>query len=146
MAWDYNEWYRRKGKRVLSERRKKRYQNSPAYRETQRKRAREYYQRTRSATDVKDRTTVIARSGERYHTIGRVSKMINRNPQQIRDYHASGMLPDPLFTDTRGWRLYTAEQIMLMRRIFKQLDLNKLTPTEASRMIHDEWKERLNAA
>lgn len=121
MAWDFDEWYE-ENKERLSRERKLKYRSNKEYREKRKAASRDYYDRTKRRLRPVDRFSVSNKRGERFVTIGRVAALINRHVETVRGYHRRGVIPNPTVFDSRGWRLYTQEQLNLMVSAFHRLD------------------------
>lgn len=136
MPWIYKDWYE-DNKRELSERRKKRYRQDPEYRKKARDNAKRYYNK-KTGGGPKSRT-IFTQKGERYFSIGELSKRIGKSIQTIREYHRFGVIPIS-FSDNRGWRLYNESQVILMERIFRQFDEKKIKSLkQVSEILDKEW-------
>ncbi len=92
-----------------------------------------------------DRRTIVTEDGARFVSIGRVSRMIGRETASIRRYHRMGVIPQPLFFDRRGWRLYSVDQVMLLRRVFRRLenpeDQEVRNLMHVRNLLQTEWAE-----
>lgn len=138
--FDYKTWYEKNKKRLSAERKKK-YREDREHREKTRRRSRRYWREKKAVTVPADRTLIRSPSGE-YFTIGRLARMINRQPSTVRDYHAQGVIPQPDYYDSRGWRLYTRGQAMLVQRVFRRFDDGDLQSlAEVSRILEEEWTD-----
>lgn len=139
MTWDKDWYHNRGGKESIARRRRNRYKTDPAYRALQKKRARDHYKQKKKKLSPVDRTVVRADSG-RYLTIGRAAAAINRKVQTVRMYHKNGVFPEAKFFDSRGWRLYTADQVGMLRDQFQRLDSGELSSlAELSRVVKSLW-------
>jgi DNA-binding transcriptional MerR regulator len=58
----------------------------------------------------------------------------------VREYHNTGIIPQPTHFDTRGWRLYTPEQVALARDLFAKYDAKKLTRQQLIEQLQRGWK------
>jgi hypothetical protein len=56
-----------------------------------------------------------------------------------------GVIPQPLFFDRRGWRLYSVDQVMLLRRVFRRLenpeDQEVRNLMHVRNLLQTEWAE-----
>lgn len=141
MAFNYKDWYE-KNKVRLSEKRKKDYKEKPAVRKAARKRASNYYKSHKKVMDPVDRMVVKTADGYKFFSIGKVARAINRKLDTVRRYHAKGVIPEPKYYDSRGWRLYTREQALLLQKAFKNLDTEKFKSLgEVSEYLTERWEE-----
>ena len=144
-TWSYEQWYR-ENRESLSRRRKEKYRNDPAYRLARINSARRSYSTEKlRGRPVIDRKIVRRADGSAFFSIGHLSVMINRGIQTIREYHKKGVIPAPRFFDSRGWRLYTPNQMRLMRSVFRDFDEGRLsTLKDVERTLRLSWEERSN--
>lgn len=144
MTWSYKEWYRQNKEKVNAKRRKK-YDEDAAFREKTQTRALEGYHAKRKTMAPTDRRTVVDEQGERFFSIGRIARLIGRQIESVRKYHRMGILPDPTYFDARGWRLYTRQQALLIRQVFRrfqeQTDVEVRTLADVRRVLHERWAE-----
>lgn len=138
--WDYKDWYK-ENKKKLSKKRKRRYRDDRQYREECKKRARGYYNSNKKMMQPKDRFRIRSADNKIYFTIGRVASMINRTIGRIREYHKSGMIPQPLYFDRRGWRLYTMKQVTLMQDAFEGVDRGGWSWEALKKYLEDNWED-----
>ena len=141
MTWLYEDWYR-EHKAEISATRKRKYKKNKAYRDEAKKRARDYYNRNKKVMRPVDRFRVRDADGKNYVTIGRVARAIGRVVDVVRSYHRRGVLPDTGFVDTRGWRLYTNGQLLLLMRAFKMFDRKELKSLgEVGEYLNEHWRD-----
>lgn len=142
--FDFKSWWSLHGADVNAKRRAA-YRQDPQYRDDKKKEFREHYRRARRNMTPVDRRTVVSGSGRLYLTIGRVARIIRRDANSIRRYHKMGVIPEPRFYDSRGWRLYTPSQADFMRRVFERLDNPENTSvrslTDVRRLLDRRWVE-----
>lgn len=55
--------------------------------------------------------------------ISELAEYLGRTTQTVRKWELSGVLPNSLFRDKRGYRLYTREQIMLIGKVAEESKL-----------------------
>lgn len=55
--------------------------------------------------------------------IGELADYLGRTTQTVRKWELSGVLPNTLFRNKRGYRLYTREQIMLIGKTAEETQL-----------------------
>jgi DNA-binding transcriptional MerR regulator len=145
MGWTYKKWYQENRKQLLHDRRR-RYHTDPAYRKRRIKEASESYYRRRSRDGLPaDRRLIRTSSGGEFYSIGRLAEEINRSVQTIREYHSNDVIPTPLYFDSRGWRLYSDRQIVLLRDVFYRFDKQELRSlAEVASVLRREWKDGEN--
>lgn len=139
MAKTYEEWYK-ENKARLSKKRKERYKKDIEFRETRKKQARDYYEEKKQSTEPRDKTVITTDLGMELITIGKLAVVIKREIQTIRAYHRDKVIPSPDHFDTRGWRLYTIAQALLLKDTFERFDAGELhSLAEVTEVIHNEW-------
>lgn len=127
----------------LLRKKKERYAKDAKYKKDAKKRSRLRYLALRAKKPILDRKTIIGKRGERYLTIGKLSIMINRGQDAIRRYHKRGVIPMPKHFDTRGWRLYSVHEALVLQEAFVQLDRRLLSNlTEVARFIKSKWRKK----
>lgn len=113
-AANFAKWYESKGRKAHSERRKKKYDEDPVYREQVLARNREVKQRIRVPSD--GRITRFVDGAEiLVFRIGQVAEQIGKSVGIIRDWEKDGTIPAPSFEDTQ--RLYTERQVGLLKEL-----------------------------
>jgi hypothetical protein len=117
----FKEWWDKNKERLNKERREK-YHSDPEFRQLAKEKSRRNYRIVRRRDNPVDRYAIRDANGNRYWTIGRIARIINRPIPTIRSYHIAGVLPEPTVVDSRKWRLYTSAQAALLRQAFKALD------------------------
>ena len=119
----YQKDYYRKHRDDIRANRKHRYAtNDRAYREGALQRARERYEQFKKERPETSRYEVIDANGQVFSTIGQLGTAIRRSLSTIRKYHQRGIIPTPTQYDTRGWRLYTATEVALLKQAFGDFD------------------------
>ena len=74
--------------------------------------------------------------------IGELADYLGRTTQTVRKWELSGVLPNTLFINKRGYRLYTREQIMLIGKTAEETQL--MTGRQYSKIKFSKLvKERL---
>lgn len=140
MAWTYKDYYK-KNKTALLAKRRRRYREDVKYREQQIGRAKRSYKVKKKGNILSvDRRLVQGVDGRRFFSIGKVGQAINRKPYTIREYHKNGIIPEPNCFDNRGWRLYSAIQVRLLKRTFMMFDNGQLkTLQDVAGLLEGEW-------
>jgi hypothetical protein len=125
--------YWQKEKDRINKQRREKYRANRAFRKEQIELATKYYHDKVKKPTVVDRRMIVGEDGARFLSIGRVSRLIGRKISSIRRYHYDGIIPEPSFYDSRGWRLYTVHQAQLLQRTFRQYDDPQ--NTEVTRLV-----------
>ncbi len=121
MARTFQDWYNENKDRLSAER-KLEYRRNPVLRQRRQRQALTRYRTLKRRERPIDRRSVVNQEGARFISIGRLSHLISRDVMSIRRYHRQGVIPEPLFHDARGWRLYSMEQAILLRRVFRRFE------------------------
>jgi hypothetical protein len=145
MGWTYKKWYTENKERLLSERKEK-YHSDPEYRRRRIREASEsYYRRRQEPKEIADRRLIQTTSGGEFFSIGKVSDLIGKKIQTIREYHRNGVIPQPQYSNTRGWRLYSRRQAELLMRVFSAFDDKDddsvTSLSHVSVLVRKEWKD-----
>lgn len=114
----YNKQYYRDNRADLLADRRRRYQEDAEYRGRVKQQARSHYHRRHTA---KKESAVVAVERKLF-PISKLAKAINRKVETVRDYHKKGILQDSYYRDSRGWRMYTRDQILALSKIFSAFD------------------------
>lgn len=138
MAFDQRNYYRENKARIAKQR-KSRYENDPDYRRGIKSRA--ILRKRANRSEPTEKGVIITSQGT-FITIGRLAKFIGREIRTIRTYHRTGILPTPTHFDTRGWRLYTTNQAILIKAAFESLDRGELAGLkDIFGLVNKEWEE-----
>jgi hypothetical protein len=129
--------YYEQHKEEINRRRREKYNLNPERRQTVLDQNKDYYRRVRRKPGA-SRTVVHSSTGN-FFSMSVVATRINRKPATIREYHRQGVLPEPLHYDTRGWRLYTKAQVLLLIKAFADYDAKKLTKAELTQTLAKGW-------
>ena len=136
----YNSTYYEKNKDKIAERRKKKYWSDPSYRNTVRSSSRERYQETAKSKDARIGYTVKRADGQELYTITYAAQVANRKEETLRSWEKAGDVPKTTYTDSRGWRLYTAHQIEILSIAFKKYDEGEWTREIVRSYLHNNWR------
>lgn len=138
MAFDFKNYYD-KNKEEINEKRREKYSQDKAYRESMKAQAREYWHKNHVPSDP---TTIKDASGKQFFSISHLSDAINRKVNTIQQYYARGVLPEPTHFNNRGWRLYTVKQLNLLASLFAEVDNGDLSIQEVRAALKKEWRKR----
>jgi len=131
MAFEFKNYYD-KNKMTINQRRRDRYAEDKVYRKKARKAAQDYWDKNKPPPSDQ---TIIQNDGMTLKTIGHAARAAGRSVCTIRQYHQTGVIPEPTYYDHRGWRLYTVAQIKLLARLLK----GKLTLAEVKKELAKKW-------
>lgn len=114
----YNKRYYRDNRAELLADRRRRYREDATYRGRIKQQARSHYHQRRNA---KKESAVVAVERKLF-PISKLAKAVKRKVETVRDYHKKGILQDSYYRDSRGWRMYTRDQILALSQIFSAFD------------------------
>lgn len=146
----YNKEYYDDNKAAISAVKKKRYQEDRMYRQQVQLTSIEYYNKYQKRRNPIDRR--IIQDGDKcYYTIGKLAKALGKSVFTIRSYYKPiirksrviryPIMPDPIYYDSRGWRLFNKRQIILCVKVFKKFNSGELkTLTEVGDILLKGWK------
>ena len=138
----FQDWWNENKARKNAERRTT-YRDNPVVRESRKAQALAHYRTKVRRERPIDRRSVVTEDGVRFMSIGRLARLIGRQIDSVRRYERTGVIPEPLYFDTRGWRLYTVSQAMLMRRVFRRFenkeDMEVKTLNDVAALLHVDW-------
>lgn len=158
---EYSKAYYRKNREEIAEKKKKRYESDPEYKEEILERARERRHRIalereerRKKEPKKDPMTPhvfalnvggIDRKLNMY-TAGQLALLVGRKTQTIRLWERNGILPEALYRSMAGDRLYTEFQIRNISRIYDQVvsefgnkARTRIGQTNFSKLVSEFW-------
>lgn len=139
-----------KNKEERNRLRREKYASNRPHRDRLKEKALEHYRNSVRRDRPIDRRSVVTEDGIRFMSIGRLARLIGRQIDSVRRYQRMGVIPEPMYFDTRGWRLYTVNQAMLLRRVFQRFenkeDLEVRNLNDVAALLHAEWQEQGGAA
>jgi hypothetical protein len=111
---DYYSSYYQRNKKAIMARKKELLDSSATRREYYKRMGREWRKEHRKGTVA--RTIMLSENNERLYTIVHAANATGLSIPRFRDMIKSGIIPEASIKDARGWRLYTEDQIGLIRR------------------------------
>lgn len=136
---DYNADYYQRNKERIAEQRRQKYQEDAKLRNKARARARRRYHEQLKSPDRKVGYTVKKVNGVPLYTIQYAASITDRRPDFIRSWEKQGFIPKSTYTDSRGWRLYTEDQIKAMGFAFKKYDDGEWTKIQVRDYLSNHW-------
>ena len=159
----YNKKYYEENREELLAKKAKRYREDPDYqaqikersaarkkRLAQEKRAKGIKPKRRQP--YKPRIHTVEINGEdrevEMFTLGRLAMMLDRKIGTLRLWESKGILPQPLYRDGRGVRLYTALQVQLILKAWREVKREhgdklrrRLANTEFPAALRQIWED-----
>jgi len=136
----YNREYYLRKKHYISQYRKKRYHSSPTIREKAKARSRSYYHKYRRSPNKRIGYTVKNVDGLQLYTIDYVAQVVGKSQDFIRHMEKRGVIPKSLYTDSRGWRLYTARQIEAIQIAFNKKEAGEIDLDGVAEYLKINWE------
>lgn len=136
---EYNREYYNKRKELISQRRKQKYWSDSDYRASVRNLSRNRYRTTAKSTDPKIGYTVKRSDGIDLYTIKYAAQVTGKKEETIRSWEKTGIIPASTYTDSRGWRLYTAAQIELLANAFRRHNSGEWTKEIVRDYLKNNW-------
>lgn len=112
----YYSTYYQKNKKKIKEQRKVRYHKSEAVRKYHREYTDEWREKHATKGKRSNRTVMLSDSGERLFTSRYACAAFGYSEQYFRTLCLRGVIPNASYRDARGWRLYTADQLALLKK------------------------------
>ena len=132
-GFDYKTYYENNKEEILKKRREK-YKKDSSFRKRQRIRTANIYAKKKKRHKPVDKQNIKG-----YLSIGKVARLTGRSISQLRHYHKKGWIPEPTAFDSRGWRLYTKNQVNLLIHAFKNMRQRGLTVEKALEPTKEDW-------
>jgi hypothetical protein len=136
---EYNRMYYRRRKEEIAKNRKKKYWSDPSYRNQLRADARRRYEEETKDRDPRIGYTIKKVNNRELYTITYAAQVTNRTEDTIRSWEKTGDIPLSTYTDSRGWRLYTAHQINLLATAFQKMDTGEWTREIVRTYLKNKW-------
>lgn len=146
----YSTYYQKNKKKIIA-RRIERYKKSEAVREYHHEQTEAWRKANpQRKGERSNRTVMLSESGEHLFTARYACAAFGYSEEHFRTLCLRGVIPQASYRDSRGWRLYTADQIALLKKAgthYEGVDPWKVQailftywqdPKEALKMDHDE--------
>lgn len=135
----YSKEYYEKNKGVIAERRKLKYWSQPAVREKAKKASRERYRALNEPGKEKMYSVKATTDGNMLLTISHIAEAVGFSVEYLRDLERDGILPKALHHDSRGWRLYTVQQVAAVEYALKMMRTTGWTRERVSEYLSEKW-------
>ena len=141
---NYNAQYYAKKKEDILAKRKQKYWSDPNHRAKVRAKSRRRYRQLLRSPNKRIGYTTKRKNSKDLFSISYVCDVVGKQPSTIRALERDGHIPMTLFTDSRGWRLYTDRQIDLLSYAFSNYDDKKWTKEEMQKYLTYHWDKKEN--
>jgi len=137
---EYNRQYYAKKKAEINRRRRERYWEDEAHRKGLQDAARTRYRTLYSSVDKHAGYTVKRKDGVPLFSIQYAAGVMGRSPEMIRAWEKNGLIPKTSYTDSRGWRLYTSDQIDLLGIAIKNFKSKQWDKDMVKKFLFENWQ------
>lgn len=138
---EYQKDYYKENKRLISDLRKIRYRTDKNYREKIKRRSKSRYRRRLRSPDKKLGYTVKIVGGVPVFSVKYVLGVISKSRDFLDAWEASGHIPRSTYVDTRGWRLYSQNQIDLLDVAIGMYDKRDWNKEQVRNFLVGRWEE-----
>jgi hypothetical protein len=138
---EYHKEYYRQHKHSILEARRKKYESDDKYREQAKERFKKRYNKHLRSPSKEIGYTIKKVNGKQLFSIKYVAEMTGLSTIDVRRLEYDGFIPKSLYTDKRGWRLYTEWQVKSITVALSALKKENITKNEAKEFIKKEWRK-----
>jgi len=136
----HKSYYKEHRKNILADRKKK-YKNDAEYRQKAKNRFKKRYDVHLRSPSKEVGYTVKKVNGRQLFSIKYMAEMTGLSSGDIRELEHKGIIPKSLYTDRRGWRLYTEQQVKLVAVVLVRQSAGDIRPVEAIELIKRDWRK-----
>lgn len=140
---EYNERYYRENKIRILEKRKEKYKTDPAYRMRIQLNCQKSYRKRLKSKSKRIGYTIKKKGGMELFSLAFITKLTGKSNEVIWRLENKGVIPIPLYTDAREWRLYTEDQVKRVAMALDHLDTGNWTQDQVSFYLHKHWKKEI---
>ena len=138
----YQRNYYEKHRDEINERRRKKYWDFADHREQVKADALARYHAKRVGIDKNANYTIKNVDGVPLFSIQYVARITGKSQETLRDWEKKGIMPQSVYTDSRGWRFYTSSQVESIGTAVKNYS-EKMWGIEQVRIfLHTHWDEK----
>lgn len=109
-----------------------------------------YREKNRERLNAKRRAKYIPRTpwnpklvdgpdGRRFFTIGAISEFTGYTTHTLRTFERWGQIPKALYANSKGWRLYTRAQTVLLVDLLKKLRNKETSKAHVAEKLKECW-------
>ncbi len=140
---EYNKKYYRENKLRVLEKSKERYKNDPEYRMRMQLSSKRHYHKRLRSRSKRIGYTIKKKGGMELFSLAFITKLTGKSNEVIWRLEKKGVIPTPLYTDAREWRLYTEDQVKRVATALDWLDKGLWSLDEVRNYLHKYWKENI---
>lgn len=134
----YYSTYYQKNKKKIKAQRRTRYQKSEAVREYHQEQTGNW-RKTQNKGERSNRTVMLSESGEHLFTARYACAAFGYSEGYFRTLCLRGIIPNASYRDSRGWRLYTADQIALLKKAGTHFE--GIDPYKVQAILFTYWQD-----
>ncbi len=138
---EYNKNYYRENKVRIAEKRKDKYKTDPEYRMRIQLNCQRSYRKRLKSKSKRIGYTIKKKGGMELFSLAFITKLTGKSNEVIWRLEKKGVIPVPLYTDAREWRLYTEDQVKRVATALDNLDTGIWTQDQVSFYLHKHWKK-----
>lgn len=135
----YYSTYYQKNKKKIKAQRRGRYNKSEAVRKYHSEQTETWRKENKNKGERSNRTVMLSKNGEHLFTARYACAAFGYSEGYFRTLCLRGVIPNASYRDSRGWRLYTADQIALLKRagtFFEGID-----PYKVQAILFTYWQD-----
>ncbi len=133
----YSAYYQTNKQRIIR-RRKERYRKSPAVRKYHNEQT-GAWRKTQNKGENYNRTIMLGENGEHLFTARYACAAFGYSEGYFRTLCLRGIIPNASYRDSRGWRLYTADQIALLKKAGTHFE--GIDPYKVQAILFTYWQD-----
>lgn len=138
---EYNERYYNENKVRILQKRKDKYKTDPVYKIRIQKNAKRSYQKHLKSKSKRIGYTIKKKGGIELFSLAFITKLTGKDNEFIWRLERKKVIPVPLYTDAREWRLYTEDQVKRVAMALDHFDTGKWTLDQVRSYLHEHWKK-----
>ncbi len=138
---EYNKSYYKKHKVAILKVRRNKYKDDVEYRQLVKGRFKKYYDTHSRSPSKEVGYTVKKVNGKQLFSIKYVAEMTGLSAGIIRWLEHEGFIPKSLYTDKRGWRFYTEQQVKLLAVLLSSVKGGAITKAQAKIILKRDWRK-----
>jgi len=141
---EYQKEYYEENRQLISDLRKIRYRTDPVYREKIKRKSRARYRKRLKSPDKKLGYTIKVVDNKTLFTVKYVLEVISKSRDFLDVWELTGHIPKSTFVDSRGWRLYSENQIDLLDIAIGQYDKKEWNKEQVREYLWEHWEKENN--
>ena len=136
---EYNREYYKQNKVKIRSQRKDKNQSNATHRKKIIQQSRKYYNTYKKSPSAVRGYTIKKINGIEVFTIKYLAEVLQYSASALRKFEEKGILPISSYTDRRGWRYYSTDQIELCIKAFGERRACRWTDAEVTKFLNNFW-------